>query len=220
MYVMIEGPDRVGKTTLIKNIEKYELSIGVDVTTIREPGQTELGRNIREMIMSSPNMSPVSRMFLFLADRAETFKQFGHLMNKGKQLLVSDRGYISGIAYAMMDEVAIKYELEWMNELAMNNTFPDLVILIKATKDTIIERTKEAGAENFFDEKGVEFMLEVQGLVESNLSGLENTTYVVLEAELSREEILKRAIKTINYIDRLMNSGEEIPCGEIIYKEI
>jgi len=198
MYVIIEGPDRVGKTTLISNIKK-ELDGKIDVTAIREPGQTAQGKQIREMIMSSPEMSPAGRAFLFLADRAETFKEFKSQMTSKTHLVISDRGYISGVAYATMDDFVTRTELEWMNELAMDGVEPDLIILIKAKKETLIERTKKAGAENYFDEKGVKFMTEVQSLMLFQLYSMrDKIPFIVIKAELTEEEMFGEAIAAIN----------------------
>ena len=93
MLVYFEGIDGVGKST--------QISLFNDLECVKtcEPGGTKLGKSLRELIF---NAHPSSRaeIFLFLADRAEHYEKIIKV-NKHK-LILSDRSFVSGLAYAML----------------------------------------------------------------------------------------------------------------------
>ena len=67
MYIILEGIDTAGKSTQLDILkQKYPTAIFT-----KEPGGTNLGTNIRDMVLNGKAKSKVAEMFLFLADRAE-----------------------------------------------------------------------------------------------------------------------------------------------------
>jgi len=90
MYIAIEGIDTAGKSTQIELLKK-EFK---DFLFIKEPGFTDFGKKIREIIFKD-NISKKAELFLFLADRAETIEIIKQNFNK---TIISDRSVISGIA--------------------------------------------------------------------------------------------------------------------------
>ncbi|MEN8304472.1 MAG: dTMP kinase [Campylobacterota bacterium] len=67
MYIAIEGIDTAGKSTQIEAVSKnYPNAI-----VTKEPGATEVGKEIREMVLSAKAQSKKAEFLLFLADRAE-----------------------------------------------------------------------------------------------------------------------------------------------------
>lgn len=215
MYILVEGTEFVGKSTLIRNFRKHYSKDGVSVTAIREPGQTDVGIAIRAMIMKNKNISPKARMFLFLADRAETSHRYKSIaVEKDNSILISDRGYISGIAHALkeMPEEAIRYEVELMNDIAMDYHLPDVVFLLMGKKETLLSRMKSRESENYMDEVGVEKMLEMQEMMHFILSTSDSIPYYLIDATLSEEEMLLEVHKVMEYMDK---EGGGVPSGEI-----
>ena len=118
MYVVIEGIDTAGKSTQLEILKnKFPNAIFT-----KEPGGTTLGIKLREMILSGEANSSLAEMFMFLADRAEHTQEI-ILKNKNK-LIISDRSFISGIAYAKDRKIDDLIEL---NRLATSNNFPQKV---------------------------------------------------------------------------------------------
>ena len=114
MYVVIEGIDTAGKSTQLEILKnKFPNAIFT-----KEPGGTALGIKLREMILSGEANSSLAEMFMFLADRAEHTQEI-ILKNKNK-LIISDRSFISGIAYAKDRKIDNLIEL---NRLATSNNF-------------------------------------------------------------------------------------------------
>ena len=71
MYIAIEGIDTAGKSTQIKALSSH---FSQAVIT-KEPGATEIGKEIREMVLSARAKSKKAEFLLFLADRAEHIKE-------------------------------------------------------------------------------------------------------------------------------------------------
>jgi len=95
MYVIFEGIDGCGKTT---QIELLKNSFSKLIVT-KEPGGTEFGIKAREILLHSEIKSAKAELLLFLADRAEHYKEV--VEPNLDALVVSDRGFLSGIAYAL-----------------------------------------------------------------------------------------------------------------------
>ena len=77
MFITFEGIEGSGKTTQLKYIQAYFKSRGQECIVTREPGGTEIGQKIRSILLdpASKNISPVSELFLYMADRAQHVKE-------------------------------------------------------------------------------------------------------------------------------------------------
>ena len=70
MFITFEGGDGAGKSTHVELLAEYLRESGREVVTTREPGGTELGRSIRELILHGGDVSPKAEALLYAADRA------------------------------------------------------------------------------------------------------------------------------------------------------
>ena len=125
MYIIFEGIDTAGKSTQIDILkQKYPTSVFT-----QEPGGTKLGSKIRSIVLDGDVKSKVAEMFLFLADRAEHI--FEVIKQNKDEMIISDRGFISGIGYAkeMPLELAVS-----LNLMALNGVTPDKIVFLKLTK--------------------------------------------------------------------------------------
>ena len=182
MYLILEGVDTSGKSTQI-SLLKTEFN---DAIITKEPGGTKLGEMIRDMILHKGVQSHKCELFLFLADRAEHYERV-ILPNKNK-LIISDRGFISGIAYALANHP--EYDLDFLinlNLFALQNTLPDLVILLKTDEDLIKKRLKPKN-KDMIEQRGVQYLLQVQENMIHILKKL-NIKYRIIHANATIEEI-------------------------------
>ena len=189
MYVLFEGIDRVGKSTQIKMLQKRFS----DAIITKEPGGTELGKEIRNLVLHSHNPSALSELFLFLADRAEHIQKVikPHLDN----LIISDRGYISGIAYAhQKTNIDIDTLLE-LNTIAMQNTFPQKIVFFEISKDELLRRIDNAPLDNI-EKRGISYLLEVQKIMK-NLVISSTIAHIILDASQSKEQIFQKIVDFI-----------------------
>ncbi len=99
--IIFEGVEGCGKTTQVNLTRQWLQSLGVEVVVTREPGGTELGMELRRILLESPQGTIVDRaeLLLYAADRAQHVDSYlKPLLNQGK-IILCDRFIDSTIAY-------------------------------------------------------------------------------------------------------------------------
>ncbi|GAA7257795.1 dTMP kinase [Helicobacter cholecystus] len=153
MYVAIEGIDTAGKSTQISLLQK---AFPQAFFTL-EPGGSELGKRLREILLESEmHLSDRAEFLLFLSDRAEHTHKV--LLPHSNEFIISDRSLISGIAYAQ----TLSFEQSIaLNLFATQNIKPDLVILLELQKEELSKRLQAKKQDNI-ELRGLEYLLEIQ----------------------------------------------------------
>jgi len=155
MYILFEGIDTCGKST---QIELLAQNIPELVIT-KEPGGTQFGIKAREILLTDSLSSKRAELLLFLADRAEHYQEV--IKANRDKVVVSDRGFISGIGYALANDDFDFDELVRLNKFALEDHFPDKIILFVTDMKTLKERTS-AKALDGIELRGLEYLLSVQ----------------------------------------------------------
>ncbi|MGB5505455.1 MAG: dTMP kinase [Sulfurovum sp.] len=155
MYVLFEGIDTCGKSTQINLISQKH----PEIIITHEPGGTAFGKKAREILLSDSLASKRAELLLFLADRAEHYQEVIS-PNKDKVIL-SDRGFLSGIGYALANGNFDFDELVSLNKFALEGHFPDKVILFLTDMKTLEERTSAKNLDGI-ELRGLEYLLTVQ----------------------------------------------------------
>ena len=152
MYVVIEGIDTAGKSTQLDILkQKYPEAIFT-----KEPGGTKIGLKLREMVLNGEAKSKVAEMFLFLADRAE--HSFEVIKKHPDDIIISDRGFLSGIAYAKTAPLEIAISL---NIMALNGAMPDKIIILELTKEELEYRLSQKEQDSI-EKRGSQYLLDIQ----------------------------------------------------------
>ena len=174
--ISLFGKDKVGKSTLAKSLFNYLEQLGFKVLLVHEPGGTEIGKKIRELI-KTPNISAKTRMFLYLADRTELALRIAKALQEG-YIVISDRSYLCSLGYQMLDSEIYKYftyeEFNSLNKKAINNIIPDYAIYINADNKEIMKRIANEKANNKL-ENGWDFFENL-----NFLNGLDNSFDMVI----------------------------------------
>ncbi len=155
--ISFEGIEGVGKSTQINLIQEWLKTKGLTTKLIREPGSTEFGEKIRELLLSNDSdISAHSELLLMFAARAEMVNE--HLVNSKEDILLCDRYYHASIAYQGYGR---KLSLELIENLIQNINcpIPDLTIIydldvrlgFKRKANDDIDRIESAGV-NFFED--------------------------------------------------------------------
>ena len=184
MYILFEGVDTSGKTTQIELLKK----VYPDAIYTKEPGGTSTGLELRSLLLDKGLKSYVAEMYLFLADRAEHYQEV--IKPNREKLIISDRGFVSGIAYALTNhpDLDINFLLD-LNRFALEGDFPDKVFLFKTTKELILSRMSEK-SEDAIEKRGIEYLLKVQENMQKVLETLD-VEYHLIDSSKSIEDIEK-----------------------------
>ena len=184
MYVIIEGIDTAGKSTQLEILEqKYP-----EAVFTKEPGGTDLGVKLREMVLNGEAKSKVAEMFLFLADRAE--HSFEVVKPNKENIVISDRGFLSGIAYAKSAPLEIAISL---NIMALNGAFPDKIIILELSKEELENRLSQKEQDSI-EKRGSQYLLDIQTrMIETiemiNTMSEAKIDFIVIDAKKSIEEV-------------------------------
>ncbi len=155
MYILFEGIDTCGKTTQIDLIREQH----PEVIVTKEPGGTAFGIKAREILLYDRLSSRRAEMLLFLADRAEHYEEV--IKPNHDRLILSDRGFISGIGYALANEDFDFDTLVKLNNFALEGHLPDKIILFLTDMQTLRERISQKTLDGI-ELRGLEYLLKVQ----------------------------------------------------------
>ena len=194
MYVIFEGVDTTGKSTKIELLK----SNYPEIIATKEPAGTEFGKWAREILLSGKLKSKRAEALLFLADRAEHYQEVIK-PNRDSKLIISDRGFISGIAYALANGEDFETLVE-LNSYAIEGDLPDLVIFFEIDEETLKSRLSQKSQDSI-ESRGVEYILRVQGAIKETLEKLE-LNYKKVDASKSIEQIEKELIEVLGLKDK------------------
>ncbi|MFW6028754.1 MAG: dTMP kinase [Halanaerobiales bacterium] len=138
-FVSVEGSDGTGKSTIINKVAK-SLSTskkfkGYKIFKTFEPGKTRTGNRIRKILLDNETVpSPMSEIFLYLADRADHYEKFIKPIMKDKgNIIISDRFFESTFVYQCLTRKVVTFEqfIE-LHKIILKNFKPDFSIVLNS----------------------------------------------------------------------------------------
>jgi len=148
MFITFEGIDGVGKSTQLDLLEKFLTAQGKEVVRTLEPGGTELGQEIRHLLLHRKgDVSPRAEALLYAADRAHhVATKIRPALAAGKVVL-SDRYFDSSVAYQGAARELDVEEVKQISLWAVDHLIPDLTVLLDLPADQAIARRSSKGTE-------------------------------------------------------------------------
>ncbi|MDR1033201.1 MAG: dTMP kinase [Bifidobacteriaceae bacterium] len=155
MFITFEGIDASGKSTqatlLAKELEEREF----DVLLTKEPGGTELGKTVRNLVLHGEKISPRTEALLFLADKAEHVDSLILPALKEGKIVISDRYLDSSIAYQAAGRHFVDFDYESLGNWAIDNVQPDVTFFIDI--DPSVSFARMLGKHDKLENEGVGF---------------------------------------------------------------
>lgn len=129
-YIGFEGVEGAGKSTVVRAVASRLEQAGAEVVTVREPGGTPIGEEIRRLLLHSDSMSDWTEAALFAAARAELVRTaVAPALARGASVL-SDRTYYSSLAYQGAARGLGVEAVRSLNTQVLGGVLPDVVVVL------------------------------------------------------------------------------------------
>ncbi len=190
MFITFEGTEGSGKTTQIKPLAEFLSLRGYNVLTTREPGGTQIGDQIRAILLQKENtaMEWRTEILLFQASRAQLVEQLIRPHLKSGGVVLCDRYADSTLAY---QGYGYQRDLQALREIihfATRGLKPDLTILLDLDVEDGLSRRARGGNVNRLDAYELEFHRRVRaGYLE--LARAEPDRWVILDSRQPLDQI-------------------------------
>jgi dTMP kinase len=144
-FFTFEGIDGSGKSSLLKNFADHLKGLGLTVEMTREPGGSELGRELRQILLKTTGVPPCpeSELLLYEADRAQHVAQHIKPWLEKKAWVLSDRFGDSSVAFQGAGRHIPVEKVKWLNEFATQGLLPDMTIVVDCPVEESVARREK-----------------------------------------------------------------------------
>jgi dTMP kinase len=186
LFITLEGGDGSGKSTQAELLEAWLQAAHRTVIRTREPGGTDFGTQVREIVLHSRgHISPRAEALLYAADRAHHIDTKVRPALERGDIVIQDRYLDSSVAYQGAGRILDAGEIRNLSLWAAEGLLPDLTILLDLDENAA--RARLDGSRTRFDrlenEKG-EFHARVRAAF-LELAAAEPERFLVLDASQS-----------------------------------
>jgi dTMP kinase len=199
VFITFEGGDGSGKTTQIGLLQKWLSDKGHTVVVTREPGGTDLGNQLRDIILHSTGfIAPRAEALLYAADRSHHIYTLVRPALERGDIVVQDRYFDSSVAYQGAGRVLDATEVRELSLWATERLMPHLTVLLDVPADGAKARQLED--DRRFDRLEAEAQDFHQRVRESYLAlaTAEPDRFLVLEGTASVESIHEAITKRVS----------------------
>jgi dTMP kinase len=213
-FIAFEGGEGTGKSTQSQLLAKWLEQEGETVVLSREPGGTELGKDLRKILLGHETgaISPRAEALLYAADRAHhVFSVIRPGLDRG-DVVITDRYFDSSAAYQGAGRVLNPSEVARISRWATESLYPTLTILIDVPAVIGLARLKsldrlEAEPQEFHERVRQEFL---------QIALMDPERYLVVDGTQTVEEIHTEIIARVAELPALKRNAEGIKTKKML----
>ena len=201
LLITFEGPEGSGKTTLIDAIASHLAAKGEEPLILREPGGTEIGERIRNILLdtASEGMCAETELLLMVASRAQLVREKIRIGLQAGMIILCDRFADASVAYQGFGRGLGEKQVQAINKLALGDVEPDLTFLCLLPPEEGQKRLNRETTDRL-DQETAEFHQRVyEGYQAMAVSGV--LRFKVIDATESPEEMLDKVLGHLTRLD-------------------
>jgi len=209
-FVTLEGGDGSGKTTQADRLERWLREHGRTVVRTREPGGTDLGLELRQMLLHRRgHVDPRAEALLYAADRAQHVATVVRPALERGDVVLQDRYLDSSVAYQGAGRVLGGDEVRELSLWAADGLLPDLTVLLDLDPTVGRGRREGDGTRAAWDRLEAEAD-EFHGRVRRaylELADAEPERFLVVDASLGVDEVAERVLARVRQLPGIADAA-------------
>ena len=167
VLISFEGSEGSGKSTQIAHLAARLTDLGYDVLTVREPGGTEIGEQIRNIIVHNSKgeeMCPETELLLFAAARAQLVRESIVPALLRGAIVLSDRFLDSSTVYQGIGRNLALGPVNHINHFAVGNVMPNLTIVLDVPTKVSLQRIHQRASDlpDRMERENIDFYTKVR----------------------------------------------------------
>lgn len=188
-FIVLEGLDGSGKSTLISRLEQALQQSGKALRVTREPGGTPLAEKLRQLVLDKEGETPHPRteVLIYEASRAQHVEMVIRPHLERGEWVLCDRFFGSTVAFQVFGRGLDRKQIDWLNHYAAGGLHPDLTVYLDLSVEASHSRMKERSKDRMESEEFSFHERVRQGYL---AQARENPdSWIVLSSELTPEEL-------------------------------
>lgn len=202
LFVVIEGPDGSGKSTVAEGIARHFEGAGVDVVHTREPGGPKISEAIRRILLDRENgeMHPRTEALLYAASRAQHVEETILPALAEDKMVVCERFVFSSLVYQGLCRRLGLDAVEAINDFATGGLQPDITLYLDSSGISALGRIRDREADRLEADEGIRASVEENYRI---LADHRAEELIKVDATLDKDAVLARCIEWIEKECRL-----------------
>ncbi len=191
MFLVFEGLDGAGKSTLIERTQDWLKKLGREVLVSREPGGPPLAEELRDLLLRFPEDPPTSscELLMYVASRNQHVEKWLRPALASGRDVLCDRFSSSSLAFQCGGRGVARDQVEWLNQFATQGLMPDLEILVDVSVAVSQERLQRRNQRDRLELEAAAFHQRVRDFY-LNLVQENPARWLVLDGDASLEKSL------------------------------
>jgi len=203
LFITFEGIDGCGKTTQISRFAATLRKTGIPILVTREPGGTEIGQAIRDILLDvdNTNIAPLAELFLYAADRAQHVAEVVKPALAANKWVISDRYFDATTVYQGVMLEHYDRLIEVLNREATLDCQPDITFLLDCPAEVglerIAKRDQQEKKRDRFERKTLDFHIKIRyGYLA--LANKHKDRFRIIDGTLAEQRVAKKIREIID----------------------
>ncbi len=190
--IVFEGIDGAGKSTLMKRLQQEAQQKGRTTYMTREPGGTDLGERIRQLLLTKDQEAPTAwtELFLYEAGRRQHVDLVIKPRLQKQELILCDRFTDSSLAFQCGGRGLDRKLVEQLNNLATDSLKPDLVVLVDVSVEEG-EKRRANRQQDRFESEATDFHKRVQDYYRMLAKEKDSKNWLVIDGSQTPEQLFQ-----------------------------